>query len=110
MGQPIWTDANLRTWQPSLAQEEPREFSHRVSLQRWLVGIVGRKLAQIAQTICHLRKIVFAQYRVDLFGIIRSNYSAGVADVRQGGTFGLPAKTLVNASITLTPFLRMVEI
>ena len=39
----------------------------------------------------------------------RSNYSAGMADVRQGGTIGLPAKTLVNASMTLPPFLRMVE-
>ena len=37
------------------------------------------------------------------------NYSAGMADVRQGGTIGLPAKTLVNASMTLPPFLRMVE-
>ena len=38
------------------------------------------------------------------------NYSAGVVDVRLGGSIGLPAKTLVNASITLPPFLRMVEI
>ena len=41
--------------------------------------------------------------------LIVGNYSAGMADVRQGGTIGLPAKTLVNASMTLPPFLRMVE-
>ena len=43
------------------------------------------------------------------FSFIDGNYSAGMADVRQGGTIGLPAKTLVNASMTLPPFLRMVE-
>ena len=41
--------------------------------------------------------------------IFHGNYSAGMADVRQGGTIGSPAKTLVNASMTLPPFLRMVE-
>ena len=47
------------------------------------------------------------RFHIETFG--RGNYSAGMADVRQGGTIGLPAKTLVNASMTLPPFLRMVE-
>ena len=39
----------------------------------------------------------------------RRNYSGGAADMRQAGTIGLPVKTLVSASMTLPPFLRMVE-
>ena len=40
---------------------------------------------------------------------LRGNYSGGAADMRQAGTIGLPVKTLVSASMTLPPFLRMVE-
>ena len=61
------------------------------------------------------RKVMAAEKNVERLNasrqdmVINRNYSAGMADVRQGGTIGLPAKTLVNASMTLPPFLRMVE-
>ena len=59
---------------------------------------------------CELdRHAVIEETRIVSISKKRCNYSAGMADVRQGGTIGLPAKTLVNASMTLPPFLRMVE-
>ena len=61
-----------------------------------LIGSIASDVA--THGICHFER-----------NYMNRNYSAGMADVRQGDTIGLPAKTLVNASMTLPPFLRMVE-
>ena len=88
------------TWPPYDETETLQEIRHRMAATgaSWLAAAKDS----------HAHGVLAEERRLNqLFHL--GNYSAGMADVRQGGTIGLPAKTLVNASMTLPPFLRMVE-